>query len=196
MAKPELGEFSLERMDRAVETVRDRLLRATAALEHAGLPYAVIGGHAVAAWVSRVDPLLVRYTRDVDIVVRRSDFGRVKVALEGIGFVSRHSAGMEMFLDGPDSKARDAVHVLFAGEKVRPDDLYPTADVEPFETVDGFRFVGLESIVRMKLTSFRDKDRTHLRDLLGAGLIDDSWLPKLPVDLAIRLKQLIDTPNG
>src|SRR5262245_31796328 len=68
MAKSELGKFSLERMDRAVETVRDRLLRATAALERAGISYAVIGGHAVAAWVSRVDPLLARYTRDVDIV--------------------------------------------------------------------------------------------------------------------------------
>ena len=40
----------LERMARAVEKVRDRLQRATAALESAGVPYAVIGGNAVAAW--------------------------------------------------------------------------------------------------------------------------------------------------
>src|SRR5262245_39451006 len=155
MADTELDKLSLERMDRAVERVRDRLLRATAALEVVGVPYAVIGGHAVAAWVTRVDPLLARYTRDVDIIVRRNEFARVKAALEAAGFISRHSAGIEMFLDGPETKARDAVHVLFAGEKVRPDDLHPAADVEPFETVDGYRFVGLESIVRMKLTSFR-----------------------------------------
>ena len=74
MAIVELGEFSLERMDRAVEKVRDRLLRATAVLEQAGVPYSVIGGHAVAAWVSRVDEGLVRYTRDVDLLIRRADF--------------------------------------------------------------------------------------------------------------------------
>ena len=27
----------------------------------------------------------------------------------------------------------------------------------------------------MKLTSFRDKDRTHLRDLISVGLVDESW---------------------
>ena len=50
------GQDVLERMVRAVEMVRERLLRSTAALEAAGVPYAVIGGNAVAAWVSKVDP--------------------------------------------------------------------------------------------------------------------------------------------
>src|SRR5947208_1546754 len=71
MANIELGEFSLERMFHAVEKVRERLLRATAALDDAGVPYAVIGGHAVAAWVSKVDEALVRNTQDVDLLVRR-----------------------------------------------------------------------------------------------------------------------------
>ncbi|MBS0265473.1 MAG: hypothetical protein JSS02_26310 [Planctomycetes bacterium] len=93
----------MERMDRAVKYGRERLSRATAALERAGAPYAVIGGHAVAAWVGRVDPLLVRYTRDVDLVIRRSHFDRVKAAFEATGFVSRHSTefgnlGTQLFL--------------------------------------------------------------------------------------------------
>ncbi len=46
---PFLHPFSLDRMVRAVEKVRERLLRATGALDAAGLPYAVIGGNAVAA---------------------------------------------------------------------------------------------------------------------------------------------------
>jgi hypothetical protein len=196
MANIELGEFSLEKMDRAVEAVRERLHRAKSALERAGAPYAVIGGHAVAAWITRVNPLLVRYTRDVDIVIRRGDFERVKDAFEAAGFISRHSAGIEKFLDGPQGKARDAVHVLFAGEKVRPDDLHPIPDIEPNEFADGYRFASLEWIMQMKLTLFRDKDRTHVRDLLGAGLVYDTWLAKLPADLAARLKQLIDTPHG
>jgi len=56
-------------MVRAVERVRERLCRAVAALEAAEVPYAVAGGHAVAAWVSRVDEAAVRNTQDVDILV-------------------------------------------------------------------------------------------------------------------------------
>ena len=50
------GEDIIERMVLAVENVRERLRRSTAALEAAGIPYAVVGGNAVAAWVSTVDP--------------------------------------------------------------------------------------------------------------------------------------------
>src|SRR3990170_4952810 len=112
---------SWERMIRAVEKVRARLDRAVAALEGAGIPYAVAGGNAVAAWVSRVDEAAVRNTQDVDVLLRRSDLDAAKTALAEVGFVYRHSAGIDMFLDGPGAKARDAVHIVFAGEKVRPE---------------------------------------------------------------------------
>jgi hypothetical protein len=196
MANVEFGEFSLERMCRAVENVRDRLLRAAAALEQSGIPYAVIGGNAVAAWVSRVDEAAVRNTADVDLLIRRADLDRVITALETVGFVYRRAAGIDMFLDGPLAKARDAVRVLFAGEKVRPEYAYPTTDVEPAEEAVGFRIVALDSLVRMKLTSFRRKDQVHLLDMLDLRLIDESWLTKLPADLAARLQELIDTPDG
>ncbi len=91
-----------------MEKVRDRLLRSTAALEAAGVPYAVIGGNAVMAWVEQAD----------------------------------------------------------------------------------------EAAVRMKLTSNRDKDRMHLRDMLGVGLIDATWPARYPPELAARLQHLIDTPDG
>jgi hypothetical protein len=71
-------------MIEAVQAVRERALRATAALERAGIPYAVAGGNAVAAWVSRVDRAAVRNTQDVDILVRRADFYAVKAALEAV----------------------------------------------------------------------------------------------------------------
>ena len=56
--------------------------------------------------------------------------------------------------------------------------------------------LSLESLVRMKLTSFRDKDRMHLRDLLEVGLIDAHWCGRLPAELAARLQELIDHPEG
>jgi hypothetical protein len=193
---PSLGPFSLDRMVRAVEKVRERLLRATSALEKAGVMYAVAGGNAVAVWVTRVDESAVRNTRDVDILIRRDDLPTAMSALEQAGFVYKHTAGLDLFLDGPAAKPRDAVHIVFASEKVRPDEPDANPDVTESVPSDNFRVLDLGALVRIKLTAFRDKDRTHLRDLLEVGLIDASWCHKYPPELAARLKRLIDTPEG
>ena len=128
-----LGPFSLDRAVRAVELVRQRLLRATAALEGAGLSYAVAGGNAVALWVSRVDPGAVRNTSDVDLLVCRSDLDGIKGALAAAGFVYRHSSGLDMFLDGPEGRARDRIHLIFAGEMVRVGEALPNPEVAESE---------------------------------------------------------------
>jgi len=195
---PPIGysDVSWERMIRAVEKVRERLLRAAAALDRKGVPYAVAEGNAVAAWVSRVDEAAVRNTQDVDIVVRRADLHAATAALAQAGFVYRHVGGIDMFLDGENAKARDAVHLVFAREKVRPEHILAAPDVTESEQAADFRMLTLDALVRMKLTSFRDKDRTHLRDLIEVGLLDDSWLDRLPAALSPRLKQLLDTPEG
>lgn len=191
-----VSQLALERMVRAVEKVRERLLRAARALEAAQIPYAVVGGNAVAAWVSEVDESAVRNTRDVDILLRRADLDRAKDALGKAGFVYRHAKSIDMFLDGPDAKARDAVHILFAGEKVRQDDPVPSPDVADSKPTATFRVINLDPLVRMKLTAYRDKDRTHLRDMLDVGLIDARWRDLLPPELAERLQRLIDNPDG
>jgi hypothetical protein len=187
----------LDRMVLAVERVRDRLQRASSALEQAGVPYAIAGGNAVAAWVATIDTAAVRNTQDVDILLRRSDLQTAAEALAKAGFIQRHVAGMDVFLDGPDAKVRDAVHVVMAGEKVRPEYAAPAPDVKESEKPgEGqVRVLSLEALVRMKLTSFRDKDRTHLRDMLEVGLIDATWKPRFTEPLAARLQQLIDTPD-
>src|SRR5712671_6045736 len=118
-----LGDVSWERMIRAVEKVRERLRRAVAALEAAKIPYAVAGGNAVAAWVSRIDEAAVRNTQRVDILLRRSDLPAATEALNKAGFIYRHAKGLDMFLDGPTAKARDAVHIVFAAEKVKAESL-------------------------------------------------------------------------
>ncbi len=192
----ELRDFSWDRMIEAVQAVRDRALRATAALEKAGIPYAMAGGNAVAAWVARVDRAAVRNTQDVDILVRRSDLPGVKAALEGAGFVHATVMDVVCFIDGPNGSPRDAIHLLFAGEKVRASYPLPTADVTESVTADDYAIVTLEALVRMKLNSFRRKDQTHLLDLLSLGLIDASWLPRLVPEHAARLQQLIDDPEG
>lgn len=190
------GEDVLERMVLAVEKVRERLRRAAAALDEAKIPYAVIDDNAVAAWVSKVDAVAARNTVDVDLMVNRSDFDGVKAALAGAGFVYRHLLGINMFLDGPDGKARDAVHVLFAGEKVRKEHLASAPDLSVDPEHGAFRLLDLEPLVGMKLTSFRRKDQVHVLDLIEVGLIDRTWLDRLPPALAERLQELLDNPDG
>ena len=189
------GDALWQRMERAVEKVRERLERTVRALEAAGIPYAIIGGNAVRAWVAQADEAAVRTTRDVDVLLRRADFPAAVATLEQAGFVHRHVKGVDMFLDGPGAKARDAVHVLFAGEKVRPEYPLPAPDVTESEDIQRYRTLRLDALVRMKLTSFRDKDRMHLRDMIDVELVDESWYGRLPQELASRLRELLDNPQ-
>jgi hypothetical protein len=190
-----VDEELMQRMVRAVERVRERMHRAALALEQARIPYRVIGGNAVAAHVGRVDESAVRNTQDVDILLKRTDLEAAKAALTEAGFVYRHVEGTDMFLDGPGAKARDAVQVVFAGEKVRAADSVPAPEIGETEATASYRVVALESLVRMKLTSFPFKDQVHIQDLIGVGLLDESWLPRLPVELSSRLKDLLDRPE-
>jgi Uncharacterised nucleotidyltransferase len=187
-----LKDFSWARMIAAVEEVRERACRAAAALRQAGIPHVIVGGHAVASWVARVDKEAVRNTKDVDLLVRREDLPRVVDALQSIGFIHQDVAGVDLFLDGPQGSVRSAIHVVFAGEKVRPGYLLPTPDVAEAEPGPDFPVPTLDALVRMKLTSFRLKDKVHLVDLLEVGLIDESWCDRLPPEIAARLKELID----
>ena len=187
-----LKPFSWERMIGAVEDVRERACRAAGALRRSGIPCLIVGGNAVAAWVARVDREAVRNTKDVDLLVRRQDFPRVVDILQSVGFVHKKIAEVDVFLDGPQGSVRSAVHILFAGEKVRPDYLLPAPEVTESETGPDFCVPTLDALVRMKLTSFRLKDKVHLLDLLDVGLIDQGWVGRLSPELAARLHQLME----
>jgi hypothetical protein len=180
----------------AAEKVKERLRRATRALDGAGVPYAVVGGNAVAEWVARMDDEAVRNTRDVDILIRRADFAAARTALETAGFVYPHLWDVDVFIDGPQGKPSGGVHLLYAGEKVKADDEHPCPELDESERAAEFQVVALPALVRMKLLAWRDKDRTHLRDMIQVGLIDAAWPARLPPPLADRLQQLLDNPNG
>src|SRR5438093_1395924 len=148
----------LDRMEQAVAKVRERLLRATAALNRVGVPYAVVGGNAVASWVATIDEGAVRNTRDIDLLVRRSDLDAITAALEQAGFVSGELLDVVMFRDGAEGKPSEAVHLLFAGEKTRPNHPLPAPEIHTVNDPANFRVIALEALVTMKLMSNRDKD--------------------------------------
>ena len=186
----------LDRMMNAVLKVRERLERTSRCLAKANVPYAIIGGNAVAAWVSTVDPGAVRNTRDVDILLRREDFSLAVDAMATEGFVQEVAGSVTLFLDGPDGLPSQGVHVLWANEKVRPTYDSPTPTIESVRMLENMRIVELEDLVRMKLNSFRLKDQVHLQDFLAVGLVDTSWLSRFTPSLAARLQTVLDNPEG
>jgi hypothetical protein len=183
-----LRPFSFDRIVISEQMAQKSLLKVSATLRKARVPYAVVGGNAVALWVSRVDESAVRSTHNIDILLRREDFDAARAAICAAGFL--------VLIDSQTSKARDAVHIVFANEKVRPEE--PLANPDVSESEDGglFQVIGLEALARIKLTAWRDKDRTHLRDLIDVGLIDSTWPNRLPPILADRLRQLLENPQG
>jgi hypothetical protein len=146
--------------------------------------------------VGRVDEGAVRNTRDVDVLIRREDLEAAKSALTAAGFVYGQVLEVDLFLDGPEGRPSDGIHIVFAGEKVQADYATAAPDVSESESAVFFQVVSLHALVEMKLNSFRLKDRVHLLDLIGVGLVDATWPGRFPPELGARLQELLDNPGS
>lgn len=177
----------------AVERVQQRLRKVAAALDSAGVRYAVVGGNAVAAWVGRVDPGATRATKDVDLLVRRVDTPAITAAITGLGFAREDLRDLVLFIDPDEPSKKSGVHLVWAGERIRPSYavLSPMVD-EAVRDPEGFWVVELAALVRMKLTSYRDVDRVHVADMRSVGLIDAKVRASLPTELLSRLDAIED----
>ena len=176
--------------EKRVEQLFDLAGRVEAAFAAAGLEYCVIGGLAVYLYVEEAEPDAGRLTRDIDIAVRRQDLDRIARAVEPFGMQYRHVAGVDMLVQTEAPSARRAVHLIFTGEKVRANYPEPAPAIGHCRTLHGVRLIPLADLVRMKLTSFRSKDETHLKDLDEAGLITPEIEAGLSDTLRARLAQV------
>ena len=191
----ELLSLSLDRMFLAIQLVRQRLQRVSDTLSEVGLPYAVAGANAVMLWVEQHGEGGERNTPNVDFLVRRADLLPVTAALERAGFCP-DPARTDLFRDGPEGSPRTRLRLLFAEEKVRETDLLPNPVLTGLVVLRGFPVLPLTALVQAKLVAWRIVDKVHLRDLLDVGLIDASWVSRYPPELAQRLQELIDDPDG
>jgi len=187
---PPIGPWEKYRM--ALDDVTARLERITGALHQAGVAYALVGGQAVALWVATRDPAAVRTTKDVDVLLQRQDLPRARAAALAVGMEYFEVLGVGMFLEKSDANPRHAVHLVWAGEKVRAEYPLPSPRVDQSEMLEpGKHVVSLPGLVLMKLMSNRDQDRVHLRDLIEVGLVGRDLLSGLPSELAARLEALL-----
>ena len=181
-----------ERHLMAVDQLAQRLERITRALQEKNVPYALIGGQAVNVWIATEDEGGGRQTKDIDILLQRKDVPLAKAAGLAVGLDYFETIGVGMFLEQTDPNPRSGVQVVWADEKVRPDNLLPAPGVQDrVEILPGIFVVPLHSLVRMKLVANRELDRVHLRDMIDVGLIERSMLDGLPAELAARLDALL-----
>ena len=145
----------------------------------------MVGGLAAYLYVEEAEPDAGRLTKDIDIAVRREDLEKIAKAVEPFGLRLRHTAGVDLLVQTAEPSARRAVHLIFAGEKVRPEYPEATPELGSFRTMQGIRVIPLADLVRMKLNSFRLRDETHLKDLDEAGLIT----PEIEADLSPSLRE-------
>jgi hypothetical protein len=172
----------------AVDRVEKRLRKVTAALDAAGIPYAVIGGNAVACWVGRVDTGATRATKDVDLLVNRADSARIDAAMALLGFSRHDMRRLVLYVDPEEPSKRSGVHLVWADEKVRPSYACPAPTLdEAVRDPEGFLVLDLAALVRMKLTSYRLVDQMHIVDLSSVGLLSEAVRSSLPQELLERL---------
>jgi hypothetical protein len=181
-----------ERYIMPMDAVTDRLNRITGALTKLGIPYALVGGQAVALWVATKDPAAVRTTKNVDILLNRADLPIAKSAAMSVGLDYVEVVEVGMFLERTDPNPRHGVHLIWAGEKVEAECSLPSPTIDERQELEPGKFVvTLAGLVRMKLIANRDQDRVHLRDMIDVGLIDRSMLAGQPEELAARLEALL-----
>jgi hypothetical protein len=175
----------------AMELVERRLRKVTAALDAANIRYAVIGGNAVALWVAKADPSATRTTKDVDLLVERSDLDRISQVMHELGFEKQELRRLVLFVDPEAPSRRSGVHLVWAGEKVLPSYAHPAPTLtETVRDPEGFWVLDLPALVGMKLTSLRDIDKVHIADLLRVDMISQRLRGSLPPDLRRRLEDI------
>lgn len=176
--------------DTHVEQLFDRIQQLHSLLTTAGIPYRIVGGMAVFMHVSERDPLRARLTADVDAALERRYLPTLIEAARKVGWLYRHVAGIDMLVDVEQPKARSAVHLVFLHEKVRPEYEEAVPASVAVETREGILLAPVQDLVRMKLTSFRLKDKVHIQDMDAVGLIDAEIEAGLPELLRKRLAEV------
>jgi len=137
-------------------------------IEEAGLPYAIIGGHAVNAWL---EP---RFTADVDITVVADGLGlaALDAAFREAGYSLTREYGAEL-PSGPDFVRWVSVEGDVAEVQLAKTDFQREVVRRAVQNESGARVASPEDLIVLKLIADRAKDRIDLQGL--AALPDIDW---------------------
>jgi hypothetical protein len=162
--------------------VYETMQRLAERLESEGIPYAVIGGMALAAHG------YVRMTLDVDILLTPDGLARFRKKLLGRGYILDFPGAEKSFRD---TETNVKIEVITAGEFPGDGLPKPVAFPDPEgQTVeeDNVRVITLEKLIELKLASglsagHRMRDLADVQDLIIAL--------KLPLDLMNKIAKSV-----
>lgn len=183
---------AFQQHERLMGELEQRMRRIVGALNAAGIRYAVIGGQAMIAWVSTIDPDAARTTKDIDLLVNEADIDAIASVAQTVGLKYEFSYGIPMLVEIDNPSPKRGVHFLWANQKVKPHDPHPTPAVEASVWFQDVPVVALPELIKLKLMANRDHDRAHIRDLIDLGLVGREMLAQLPADLAAKLAWFLD----
>lgn len=156
--------------------------------EAAGIPYVMIGGHAVNVWL---EP---RFTADLDVTMQAGpvEIERLAEALAREGYDRQHVHGADQ-PSGPDfvrfvSANREVTLEVQAAKTVFQRDAIQRAIV----LADGVRVATAEDLLVMKLIADRPKDQPDLLGLAAYPGIDWGYVERWAAEwgIADRLRRL------
>ena len=161
-----------------------------ALMQAGGVPYRIVGGVAAYLHVAEQDPVKARTTPDLDVAIYRENLPEIISVAARAGMVYCRVNGTDMLVDAEQPKRRSSVHLLFVNEKVRSEHVEAVPSSAPEFSSEAFFIAPVRDLVRMKLTSFRLKDKVHIQNLDGAGLITPQIESELPEVLRQRLAEV------
>jgi hypothetical protein len=156
--------------------------------DRAAVPYALIGGHAVNAWL---EP---RFTADVDVTVQAGAEGvaRLRAILEEGGFAVQREYGADL-PSGPDFVrfvSRDGLVRLEV--QAAKTDLQRAVVARALSAEEGVRVATPEDLIVLKLIADRPKDWIDLTGLARLGSVDWAYVERWAKEWEIldRLERL------
>ncbi len=137
--------------------VQDTLRRIARRLDAIGVAYAISGGMALFQHGYR------RFTEDVDVLVTREGLAKAHESLVGLGYLRAVPGGRNL----RDTESGVRIDFLIAGDFPGDGKPKPVAFPDPAAAgveVDGIRYLGLATLIDMKLASGMTS-AARLRDL-------------------------------
>jgi len=171
-----IGEFFM-----GTDPVHATLLGITKKLEQLGIDYAVVGALALGAHGH------VRATVDVDILVRREGYNKLRERLDGLGDVPPLPGSKNL----RDTETSVRIEFLITGEFPGDGKTKPVSFPDPAAgsvVIDGVHYVRLEHLIDLKLASGMTNPN-RLKDLADVQELIKATHP--PRNLAERLNPFV-----
>jgi len=194
--EPPLLPCSIEQLNAVMRDGRKQLDQAVESMTAADVPFALIGGKAVAAWIISADGVNDLGLRPIDLLIHERDADRALAALDIFGYAHRKYRTQILLRNSDKSWDRGAIRLAYAGAQVRPEDLRPLPTPEQSCLVEGYRCLELPTLVEMLLAQFRIIDKAHVRSLAENDLVNADWLDRIDPTMAKRLKAILEDPHG